>query len=101
MSDRIHVNDIGTQIILTVLEDGAAYDISSATTLQIIIKKPDTTTLTKTASFFTDGTDGKMVYISVSGDFDVPGYYKIQGKVIIGGSTFYTTTSTFKVYCNL
>jgi 5-hydroxyisourate hydrolase-like protein (transthyretin family) len=101
MASQIHVGDIGTTLIVTVLEDGAIVDISSATSLEITIKKPNGTTETKTGVFTTDGTDGRMQYISIAGDFDQPGNYRIQGKVDITGGTYYTSVGSFKVHCNL
>ena len=37
-ANEIHLNDIGTQFLLTVKDGSSAVDISSATTKQIIIK---------------------------------------------------------------
>ena len=101
MASQIHVGDVGTQLIGTVKDSGAAVDISSASLLQMFIKKPDSTSMTKTASLNSDGTDGKMKYTSVSGDFDQVGVYKIQGKVTIGSATYYSSISSFKVYKNI
>lgn len=101
MASEIHVGDIGTQLIVTVKDAGTVVNISSATSLNIIIKKPDGVSYEKTGLLYTNGTDGKMYYTSVSGDFNVAGNYKIQGKVVISGSTYYTSVSTFKVHCNL
>lgn len=101
MASEIHVNDIGTQFIVTVKDDGAVVDISSATSLVIIFKKPDQTTSNKTATLYTDGTDGKMTYSTVSGDLNQAGNYKIQGKVTLSGGVYYTSIGSFKVHCNL
>jgi len=101
MSSQIHVGDIGTQLIVTVYDDGEIVDISGASSLVIILKKPDGTNHTKTANLYTDGTDGKMVYVSVVGDFSEPGNFKIQGKVTLAGGIYYTSIGTFKVHCNL
>ena len=101
MTDEIHVNDVGTRLIITIKESGSAVDISSATSLQIVIKSPDTTTSTKNASLYTDGTDGKITYILTSGDVSVSGRYKIQAIVQIDGGTYYSSIYTFKVHCNL
>jgi hypothetical protein len=101
MASQIHVDDIGTTLVGTVLDGGAAVDISSASSIQMIIKKPDQTSLTKTASLNSDGTDGKMKYVTVAGDIDQVGNYKIQGKVVLGSATYYSSVSTFKVYCNI
>ena len=101
MASQIHVGDIGTTLIVTILEDGSVVDISSASSLQIIIKKPDATTLTKTGVFTTDGTDGKMQYVSIAGDFDQSGNYRIQGKVNLTSGNYSSSVGSFKVHCNL
>lgn len=101
MSSQIHVGDIGTKLIMTVKDDGEVVDISDATTLTVIIKKPDGQSYTKTGLIYTDGTDGNMYYTAVDGDFNVAGNYKIQGIVTLSNGTFYTSISTFKVYCNI
>ncbi len=101
MASEIHVGDVGTQLIMTVKDDGVVVDISGASILQVILKKPDGQTYTKTGILYTDGTDGKMYYTSVDGDFNAAGNYKLQGKVVLAGGTYYTSISDFKVYCNL
>jgi hypothetical protein len=101
MASEIHVNDVGTQLIITIKDDGVVVDISAASLLQIILKKPDGKSYTKTGTFYTNGTDGKMTYTSIDGDFNVPGNYKIQGKVTLAGGTYYSSISDFQVYCNL
>lgn len=101
MSNEIHTNDIGSKLLITVYDDGQVVDISDAAMLTIYIRKPDNTLLEKVASLETDGTDGKMYYLTEGGDLDTPGNYKIQGRVIITGGTYYTSTGTFKVHCNL
>jgi hypothetical protein len=101
MASEIHVDDIGTQLIMTVKDDGEVVDISGASTLTVVIKKPDGISYTKTGTLLTDGTDGNMYYTSVDGDFNVAGNYKIQGIVVLSNGTFYTSISSFKVFCNL
>jgi len=101
MASQIHVGDVGTQLIMTVKDDGAIVNISSASTLDVIIKKPDGVNYTKGGQLYTDGTDGKMYYTSVSGDFNSAGNYKLQGRVVLASGTYYTSVSDFKVYCNL
>ena len=100
-ANEIHVNDVGTQFLVTVTDGSSAVDISSATTKELIIKKPSGTKLTKATSFNTYGTDGKMKYNIASDDLDEAGSYKLQGKVVISDGTFYTDIHTFKVHRNL
>jgi hypothetical protein len=99
--NEIHVGDIGTQFVVEVKDGSTAVDVSSATTKQILIKKPDGTLLTKTAGFFTDGTDGKLTYSTISGDLSIAGTWKIQAYVIIGGSEWHSDMQSFKVHRNL
>ena len=101
MASEIHVGDIGTQLIMTVKDDGEIVDISPASNLTVILKKPDGKNYTKSGTILTDGTDGNMYYTSVNGDFNAAGNYKIQGIVTLPNGTFYTSISTFKVFCNL
>jgi hypothetical protein len=101
-ANEIHKGDIGTVFKVTIKDGTAAVDISTATTKQIIFKKPGSTKLTKTASFFTDGTDGIITYTSISGDLGEEGMWKMQGYIVLtGGNTFYTDIHTFKIYRNL
>ena len=101
-ANEIRVGDIGTQFKVTIKDGTSVVDISSATsTKQIILKKPDGTKLTKAATFLSDGTDGIMYYSTVDGDLDVPGVWKLQGKVVITGGPFSTDIYSFKVHRNL
>lgn len=101
MADEIHIDDIGTQFIVTIKDDDVAVDLSTATTKQLIFRKPDGTKLTKNASFVTDGTDGKLKYVSVSGDLNEAGYWKLQAYIAIGSNAWKTNTTIFRVHPNL
>ena len=102
MACYIHKDDIGTKLLITVTDCGTVLDISTATALSIFIKQPDGTLLSRTGVLETDGTDGKMYYLTVAGDLDTAGSYKIQGKVTLpSAASHYTSTATFRVECNL
>lgn len=99
--DEIHVNDIGTEFLVTVKDGDEIVDISTADTLQLIFTKPTGTKVTQTATLYTDGTDGKMKYISEDGDLDVAGWWKLQGFISISDSEWHTNVVTFQVHRNL
>ena len=101
MASQIQEGDIGTKLLVTITDNDAIVNISSATSLSIFIKKPDGSILTRTGTRQTDGTDGKMYYATVSGDIDTAGSYKLQGHVTLSNGSFYTSTVTFKVHLNL
>lgn len=103
--EEVHYNDIGTVILVTVKDcvsgTSTALNVSGASALQLILQSPSGSSTTKTASLNTDGTDGKIKYTSVDGDFGEVGTWKIQAKVVIGGGTFRSDIGTFRVYENL
>lgn len=93
----LYVGTIGAVLRLTVLEDGEAKDVSTATSLEFEIRKPDGTTDTVTASFESDGTDGRLIYVFEDGDLDVAGDYFARVFFTLGGFTGRTTEYAFPV----
>lgn len=85
--DGAQVGDVGLQIIVQVLDqNGAVIDIGGAVALKIKLLKPDGTTLDKTASFLTDGSDGKIYYTTIVGDLNQAGLWQVQGKLTLDGT---------------
>lgn len=78
--DGIKVGDFGETITLTLKDtDGTAQDISSFTTRQVHVRSPKgTKTVTNTATFTTDGTDGKLDFSFSIGEIDRPGRWEGQ-----------------------
>lgn len=99
----IRNGDIGTELVVVVVdEDGAVVDISAATTTQILLRKPDGTVVTQTAVLDTTGTDGKMKYTTVLDDLDTNGIWHIQGYVVLSSSLkWHTAVEEFRVRANL
>lgn len=86
------LNDFGTEIALTVVDlDCVAVDISAATLTEFELIKPDGTIVTKTASFVTDGSDGRLKYVIESGVVDVVGTWAVRVKVTEGATKVYRT----------
>lgn len=82
----VRVGDLGVTLQLTCQEGGSALDVSSATTKQIKLKRPDTSVVTYTASFVGDGTDGQIEATTATGtsDFAKPGTYQVYARLVIG-----------------
>ena len=95
----IHKDDVGLVLELTIKdENDAIVNISAATVKQIKLRTPTNVYSTKTASFTTDGTDGKIRYTTVAGDLSVAGEWEIRGYIEQGASTkFHTSKQTFEV----
>ena len=97
----IHVGDI-VQFISTILDqNGIAVNLSSATTKDFLLQKPDGTFLTKAGSFYTDGTDGILMYITTNSDLNQSGSWRFQWHVIYTSNEQHTDVIKFKVLANL
>ncbi len=103
LNDFLQVDDSSIDLIVTVTQsDGTTpIDISQASSIFIYLYRPDGGLITGNASFLTDGTDGKIQYITQINDCNIQGIYKIQAKYIIGGATKRTEKSSFVVEPNL
>lgn len=102
MSCGIHLNDIGTVIQITITNcAGTAIDISNATDIDFIFKKPSGTSITRTGAFSTDGTDGVVEYTLIAGDMDEVGTWKIQVNITAPNGTWSSCFESFKVHRNL
>ncbi len=98
----IHVGDVGTTFLVTVSEGGAAMDLSAASTKQLIFSPPGGgVVLTKTATFLTDGTDGVLRYVAVSGDLYVKGNWKVQAYLELPGWSGHSDVGAFEVKPNV
>lgn len=101
MTAEIHVGDVGTVFEVTVQENGVALNISTATTKQILLRKPDGTVLTKSAAFVTNGTDGKISYTTIAGDLSSEGQWKIQAYIVLTTGSWHSDAQRFDVFPNL
>ena len=96
------VGDIGTTMKATITDqDGAALDVSGASTLQLIFLKPNGVQVIQTATLTSGGTDGIIQYVTVADDLDVPGVWKSQGFVIDAGKEHKSSVDVFHVKPNL
>lgn len=104
MAAEIHVGDTGTSFVVTLKdEDGVAVDLTSVDIIQVefVFKKPDQTTITKIASFVTDGIDGKAKYVTTSSDLDDVGRWSLQAYVKTVDGYWHSDITKFKVEANL
>ncbi len=100
--NHIQVGAINIALKLQIREGNSVLNIGTASIKTIIIEKPDSTLISASASFFTDGSDGILLYhTSGSSDLDQKGDYNMQAYIVMSGFTGYTTPVTFTVYENL
>jgi hypothetical protein len=103
MSAEIHTGDIGTLFKVTVKDqDSVVVDLTSATTKNLVFRKPDGTNLTKSGSFFTTGSDGVLTYTTIAADLALAGNWSVQAVVAFpGGGTWSSSMEEFVVHGNL
>jgi hypothetical protein len=106
---EIHVGDV-VQFISTIKKteldaDGntvvVTQDISSATTKDFLFQTPDGSLLTLPGSFYTDGTDGILMYVTNNSDLNQPGQWRYQIHIIYNSNEQHTDITKFKVLANL
>jgi hypothetical protein len=95
----VYLGDIGTKFRCTIKDqDGDVVPLVGLTTKIITFIRPDTTTFNVNASFETDGTDGKVYYVTAANDINRLGIWRFRGVVTYGnGQTFKSDIHTFKV----
>lgn len=97
----IFVDDTGTIFRITIQECISdvltPVDVSPQTAMSFIFKKPDATTITVTPVFTTDGTDGKLQYVTLASQIDVDGVWCLQGEVTLPSGTYRTSIIKFDV----
>lgn len=89
MSNYIYKNDVGTIILIDMHTD-----ISSATNLSLIVKKPNGDSVTWTPTI---QSTSYLRYDVVSGDLNQVGKYSIQPSLTIGSWVGYGEIVYFKV----
>jgi hypothetical protein len=99
--EEFHKGDIGIAIEITITKDGIAEDISLASKKYIKIGRPDGTSINGLAVFVTDGTDGKIEYVTVADDLDQDGVYTFQPYIEIGLFKGHAERVASKIYGNV
>lgn len=98
----IRVGDIGTVFRPTIVDElDNAVNISAATLMEIRFEKPDGSIMDKIASFETDGVDGVIQYVAVSGDLDMAGKWKLQAYIVTPVGEWRSEIEFFEVSDNL
>jgi len=101
MTEELHIGDTGTVLLFTILEDNVPAPISDATTKKVKFRKPDGTSIERDVDFLTDGTDGKLKYVTASSDFDQAGVWELQAYVELSDWTGRSSIASLRVYDNL
>jgi hypothetical protein len=96
MHSILRKNASGIIIRVQIVESGTdmPVDVSLAATKQIRFTKPDGTTVTKTATFTTNGVDGKIEYAVEVAFLDQSGFWTYEGFIAFAAGFSGPTSET-------
>jgi len=82
-----------------VLSQTTGVDWTGATAKQVILRRPDLTTVTKTAGdvIVDDAATGQIHILTASGNLSLTGEYLMQAKVTIGSVVLFGPLTSFDV----
>lgn len=98
---EIHVGAVGLIFRRTIKIDGAVVDLSEATTKQFIFRKPDGSLLPVDAVWTNGGTDANAEYVTVAGDIDQVGEWRLQARLVMPNFNELSDIDIFQVKGNL
>lgn len=93
----LQTGDYGTIVRFTLSVDGVIDNLSTVTAKTIRFRKPNGTTFDRTASFTTDGTDGKVQYTTIAGDISIKGNWRVAARITFSNRFYETPAQTFTV----
>lgn len=95
---EVRLNDIGVTFKITMKDqDDVAIPIQTATVKKFYFRKPDGTEISVNASFFTDGSDGILVYQTIADQINQIGVWSLEPYVEITAGHFTGSTVKFLV----
>jgi len=98
---ELHVDDVGTEIRLTLLDDGVPVDLTGASELTILLRKPSGTVVAKTASVVGEPANGVIHCYTATEDLDEAGLYEIQTRIAVGSWSGHSDIRRVRVYANV
>jgi len=102
MAENIEIQLKSTPVFrITVTDGGTFRPVDSFTTLEFRFEKTNHSTMIRTGSFETDGTDGVVIYKALKEEIDISGQWKLQFHGIDGTDEIFTEIDTFNVIGNI
>lgn len=104
MATEMHVGDDGIVLkftIETATSPKVPIDVSASSSITLFLRKPSGTVLSRIPTFVTDGTDGKVQYVTTGNEIDTAGKWKLQLHVVFPTSDWYTAVQSLIVRPNL
>lgn len=97
MADFFHVGDHGVRLEVQFVKGGQAKPIPSATVKILRIRAPGGRLIEQSASYSSDGSDGKIYWTIPKGFLTKSGVWYVQGIVEFPGARYTTEYKAFDV----
>jgi hypothetical protein len=86
------VGEGGFEFQFSFVRGSDALNISAASVKECCLCAPNgSKTIRTNAQFVSDGSDGLLKYTSVAADFNSPGDWQLQGKVVLAGQEIFSS----------
>ena len=83
MIDKVQLGAVGVHLKFPITDqDNKPLDVSQATTLNLVFKKPDGSIVVKTAALVNTGTDGLVEYVTEAGFLDQVKTWRVQCEIV-------------------
>lgn len=96
----IHMHDVGTVFQITITDSGSPVNLSSGISASnvVLLRKPDGTIITGSATYVTNGTDGLIKYIVSGSDvLNQSGTWQLSANVNTSTGKWTATSVGFTV----
>ena len=95
--------DGGVTVVITVVDPATSLpvDMSAATNLSLLMRKPDLTTVAFSAALAGNGLDGRVSYALDASDMAEAGFYDFQLSFQTSSTPWFTSIGTVRVISNL
>lgn len=95
--DQLRLGDVGTELVVELTNPAGEVVDLAGFTVGFHFKKPNKTTAVVSGSLYTDGTDGKVSYVTQAGDIDRVGVWRYQVRVTKAGTALTSDEGLFEV----
>jgi hypothetical protein len=96
-----HVDDVGTEIRLTVTDQGSSVDLTGAMELTILLRKPSGVVVEKAAALVGDATAGVINCYTAGDDLDEAGMYFVQARIALAAWSGHSDKRQLRVCANV
>lgn len=98
----IQMDQVGVKFEIELRDEAEIlFDLTNQSGIYFIFQKPDTSKLRQSGSISGNPVNGRVIYVSKTGDLDQTGRWSYQSQLLLPGKVYFTEVEHFKVKDNL